>query len=72
MSLPALSAQQREARRGPPPLPTMDQLPQEVATLRQLIPTELDDHDGRPVTLDEPVVGWQEAELAARAPDDPP
>ena len=39
MNLPALSAQQREARRGPPPLPTMDQLPQEVATLRQLIPT---------------------------------
>ena len=40
MDLPAMSAQQRgEARRGRPPLPAMDQLPQEVATLRQLIPT---------------------------------
>ena len=39
LSLTALSAQQREGRRGPPPLPTMEQLPQEVATLRQLIPT---------------------------------
>jgi hypothetical protein len=39
VSLTALSAQQREGRRGPPPLPTMEQLPQEVATLRQLIPT---------------------------------
>ena len=37
-NLPALSAQQREGRRGQP-LPTMEQLPQEVATLRQLIPT---------------------------------
>jgi hypothetical protein len=35
---PALSAQQREGRRGLAPLPTLDQLPQEVATL-QLIPT---------------------------------
>ena len=39
VNLPALSAQQREGRRGPPPLPTLDQLPQEVATLRQLVPT---------------------------------
>jgi len=39
INLPPLSAQQREGRRGPPPLPTMEQLPQEVATLRQLIPT---------------------------------
>ena len=39
LSLATLSAQQREGRRGPPPLPTMEQLPQEVATLRQLIPT---------------------------------
>src|SRR6185295_2402992 len=37
--LPPVSAQQREGRRGPPPLPTMEQLPQEVATLKQLIPT---------------------------------
>ena len=35
VNLPLLSAQQREGRRGPP-LPTLDQLPQEVATLRQL------------------------------------
>ena len=39
VKLPALSAQQREGRRGLAPLPTLDQLPQEVATLRQLIPT---------------------------------
>ena len=40
VSIPAISAQQREGggRRGPQ-LPTMEQLPQEVATLRQLIPT---------------------------------
>jgi len=40
LSIPALSAQQREGggRRGPR-LPTMEELPQEVATLRQLIPT---------------------------------
>jgi len=37
-NLPAVSAQQREGRRGQP-LPTLEQLPQEVATLRQLIPT---------------------------------
>ena len=65
-NLPALSAQQREGRGGPP-LPTIEQLPQEVATLRQLDPDQLDDHDGRPVALDQPVVGRQEAELAARA-----
>ena len=35
---PFLLAQQREGRRGSA-LPTMEQLPQEVATLRQLIPT---------------------------------
>jgi hypothetical protein len=39
VKLPALSAQQREGRRGLAPLPTLDQLPREVATLRQLIPT---------------------------------
>src|ERR1700720_2594463 len=39
VDLPALSAQQREGRSGPPPLPTLEQLPQEVATLKQLIPT---------------------------------
>jgi len=33
-----LSAQQREGRRGPR-LPTPEELPQEVATLRQLVPT---------------------------------
>src|SRR6478609_1581815 len=38
-NLPALSAQQAQGRRGAAPLPTLDQLPQEVATLRQLIPT---------------------------------
>ena len=38
VNLPALSAQQREGRSGPP-LPTQEQLPQEVATLKQLIPT---------------------------------
>jgi hypothetical protein len=40
LSIPAVSAQQREGggRRGPR-LPTMEELPQEVATLRQLIPT---------------------------------
>lgn len=40
VSLPALSAQQREGggRRGPR-LPTMEELPQEVALLKQLIPT---------------------------------
>ena len=38
MNLPALAAQQREGRRGAP-LPALDQLPQEVATLRQLVPT---------------------------------
>ena len=39
VNLPGLAAEQREGRRGPAPLPTLDQLPQEVATLRQLIPT---------------------------------
>jgi hypothetical protein len=39
VNLPPLSAQQREARGRGPALPTMEQLPQEVATLRQLIPT---------------------------------
>jgi hypothetical protein len=38
VNLPFLSAQQRDGRRGGPP-PTLDQLSQEVATLRQLIPT---------------------------------
>jgi hypothetical protein len=38
LSLATLSAQQREGRRGPR-LPTAEELPQEVATLRQLIPT---------------------------------
>lgn len=39
LSLPALSAQQREGgRRGPAPL-TLDQLPAEVAALKLLIPT---------------------------------
>ena len=39
--IPAVSAQQREGggRRGPAPLPTMDQLPQEVATLKALVPS---------------------------------
>ena len=37
--MPRVSAQQREGGRRGPVLPTMDQLPQEVATLRQLIPT---------------------------------
>ena len=38
--IPAVSAQQREAggRRGPA-LPTMEQLPQEVATLKALVPS---------------------------------
>src|SRR4029078_7284583 len=39
VNLPAMSAQQRDGRRGPPPLPTLDQLPQEVATVGQLMPT---------------------------------
>ena len=41
LSLPALSAQQREGggRRGAPPPLTLDQLPAEVAALKQLIPT---------------------------------
>jgi len=39
VNLPALSAQQREGRGGPPPLPTQEQLPQEIATLKLLIPT---------------------------------
>ena len=38
LGLPALSAQQREGRRGPAPL-TLEQLPAEVAALKQLIPT---------------------------------
>ena len=38
LSLTTLSAQQREGRRGPR-LPTPEELPQEVATLRQLVPT---------------------------------
>src|SRR3984957_3776925 len=39
VNLPPLSAQQREGRGRGPALPTIEQLPQEVATLRQLIPT---------------------------------
>jgi len=39
VSLPALSAQQREGRRGAPPPLTLEQLPAEVAALKQLIPT---------------------------------
>jgi hypothetical protein len=40
LSIPAISAQQREGggRRGPAPL-TLEQLPAEVAALKQLIPT---------------------------------
>src|SRR5215471_1027816 len=38
LSLATLSAQQREGRRGPR-LPTLEEVPQEIATLRQLIPT---------------------------------
>ena len=38
MNLPSLSAKQRDTRRAPP-LQTPEQLPQEVATLRQLVPT---------------------------------
>jgi hypothetical protein len=39
MKLPGMSAQSREGRAGAPPLPAMDTLPQEVATLKQLVPT---------------------------------
>src|SRR3984893_17895133 len=39
LSIPALSAQQREGRRGAPPALTLEQLPVEVAALKQLIPT---------------------------------
>jgi hypothetical protein len=41
LSIPALSAQQREGggRRGAPPPLTLEQLPAEVAALKQLIPT---------------------------------
>ena len=41
LSIPALSAQQREGggRARGPRLPTMEEVPQEIATLRQLIPT---------------------------------
>ena len=40
LSIPAISAQQREGggRRGPQ-LPTMEQLPQEVANLKLLVPS---------------------------------
>jgi hypothetical protein len=38
LGIPALSAQQRGGGRGPR-LPTMEELPQEVAALKQLIPT---------------------------------
>src|SRR3954447_13531830 len=41
--VPALSAQQAPAaaqgRRGPPPLPTMESLPAEVAQLKALVPS---------------------------------
>src|SRR3954470_17847112 len=41
VSIPALSAQQREGggRARGPRLPTIEEVPQEIATLRQLIPT---------------------------------
>ena len=39
LSIPAVSAQQREGRARGPRLPTMEEVPQEIATLRQLIPT---------------------------------
>src|SRR5690349_13008619 len=39
MNLPTLYAQQGEGRRGAPPTLTNEQLSQEVATLRQLVPT---------------------------------
>ena len=39
MSLPSVHAQQGEGRRGAPPTLTNEQLSQEVAALRQLIPT---------------------------------
>jgi hypothetical protein len=39
LSIPAVSAQQREGRGRGPRLPTMEEVPQEIATLRQLIPT---------------------------------
>jgi hypothetical protein len=39
VQLSTLSAQQTEGRRGAPPTLTTEQLSQEVATLRQLIPT---------------------------------
>ena len=38
MNFPPLAAQQREGRRGPQP-PTLEQVPQEILTLRQLVPT---------------------------------
>jgi hypothetical protein len=38
LSLPALSAQQRAGRGAPQP-PTLDQVPQEILTLRQQVPT---------------------------------
>ena len=37
--LPAMSAPQREGRRGGPQPPTLEQVPQEILTLRELIPT---------------------------------
>src|SRR5438477_9296336 len=39
VNLPALSAQQREGRRGPPPPLTLEQLPAEVAQLKLLVPS---------------------------------
>src|SRR3954463_7811825 len=39
LSIPAVSAQQREGRARGPRLPTMEEVPQEIATLRQLVPT---------------------------------
>ena len=38
LTIPAMSAQQREGRRGPAPL-TLDQLPAEVAALKALVPS---------------------------------
>jgi hypothetical protein len=39
LSLTALAAQQREGRARGPRLPTLEEVPQEIATLRQLVPT---------------------------------
>ena len=65
--IPAVSAQQREGTPRPGAAADAGSAAAGSGDADGARPDELDHHDGRPVALDQSVVGRQEEELAARA-----